>query len=735
MDLSRLKNTVLSTYISKVKFDKEGNSEFSSADIIGKAVERFLDGQKEALYNLITIPLKKRLEIEADRMANVLDLSSEIRDSISEEYADKIDEVFKGKTVSDRINDAVDRVVEDIKRDVLHRTKSDMAEMISRRFSGDVNIGVSLKNWLERLFIGESNRLAKQMMLSFYEQSPYEKFNWILSGRHEEVKRFWKARGKWKWADGEEICEKNAKRIWTTGTLKDKYPAHPFCYDKVTEVYTKEGFKFFENVDLKDEFLSLNPVTFDLEYVKAKKYIKYFYSGKMYTFKNRSFDLLVTPDHNMFMKNRKKLDKYVFIKAKDMCKTGIQFYRSSKWVGKRINHIRIGKKSILIEDFCRLMGYYLSEGSVSKREKYKHQISIAQKKGTKKRSLMVKELKKLPYKICEGCKSFYIFDNDLGNYLSKFGKCADKYIPESIKSLDKECIKIFLEAFCLGDGTVAKGRFWKGYQFRDSRSFCTSSQKLANDIGELLIKIGHRPSYHINKVKGKTVHFANGDYVVNNDTIIITDCIEQIASIDRMCVEKVAYKDFVYDVELEKFHTLFIRRNGKVVWSGNCECRIVARVEREGPPPPPPPVEKPKIRYTRKARGMLAPRIIVPTVEQQKELRKKGVARVGVLTARQAGKLRRQNLARTKELLELQKVKNYQASLVALKERLDRVKENMAKLQEENMQLERLKAIKRVVPNKPVTTLVKYPWLVPKKLTELEKQQLRARIRSDKWII
>ena len=34
------------------------------------------------------------------------------------------------------------------------------------------------------------------------------------------------------------------------------------------------------------------------------------------------------------------------------------------------------------------------------------------------------------------------------------------------------------------------------------------------------------------------------------------------------------YEGFICDVELEKYHTLFIRRNGKVCISGNCRCNL-----------------------------------------------------------------------------------------------------------------------------------------------------------------
>jgi hypothetical protein len=36
----------------------------------------------------------------------------------------------------------------------------------------------------------------------------------------------------------------------------------------------------------------------------------------------------------------------------------------------------------------------------------------------------------------------------------------------------------------------------------------------------------------------------------------------------------VLYDDYVYDVELEKYHTLFIRRGGRVTVSGNCRCLL-----------------------------------------------------------------------------------------------------------------------------------------------------------------
>jgi len=46
--------------------------------------------------------------------------------------------------------------------------------------------------------------------------------------------------------------------------------------------------------------------------------------------------------------------------------------------------------------------------------------------------------------------------------------------------------------------------------------------------------------------------------------------------------EIVNYNDYAYCVDIEKNHTLWVRRNGKTCWSGNCRCAIVPLVDVSG---------------------------------------------------------------------------------------------------------------------------------------------------------
>ena len=74
-----------------------------------------------------------------------------------------------------------------------------------------------------------------------------------------------------------------------------------YCFDKDTEVLTKDGWKFFKDVDIKkDEFLSRETNTKKMEYVKAIYYISYKHDGKMYKYTGRQLDICVTDNHNIF---------------------------------------------------------------------------------------------------------------------------------------------------------------------------------------------------------------------------------------------------------------------------------------------------------------------------------------------------------------------------------------------------------------------------------------------------
>ena len=86
------------------------------------------------------------------------------------------------------------------------------------------------------------------------------------------------------------------------------------------------------------------------------------------------------------------------------------------------------------------------------------------------------------------------------------------------------------------------------------------------------------PSYSLRKTKGKNVKHSNGEYTTNHDIWVVSECNGQTSILDpKTGIKKsiVDYGRMTYCVELPEWHTLLVRRNGKVTWCGNCRCTFL----------------------------------------------------------------------------------------------------------------------------------------------------------------
>lgn len=369
-------------------------------------------------------------------------------------------------------------------------------------------------------------------------------------------------------------------------SMAGKYPKdfkftgwHPQCYSDDTELMTDSGWKLFENLKENDKILSLNPETRQTEWVKYVKFIKYHRKGNMFRFHNRNTDMLVTPDHKMIYISKwngeLKDDKL----AENFDKNKGILYRSSEYKADRIEKIKIGSHEIDFDLFCEFMAYYLSEGNLFWTRK--NQIKIAQCKVKHKEQYetIKRCLEKMPFRFSEVKGGFYFNDKDFYEYLKQFGKSESKHVPDIIKNCAKEQIKIFLDAYVMCDGYTKKAKSFVGNRGglhipkNDERLYFTSSNKMSVDIGEMILKLGKRPSYRYSARKGDVKTHRNGTYTTNNDNIIITECNSQTATVFEK--SEVEYDGFVYDIELEKNHIFYVRRNGKCVWGSNCRCTTI----------------------------------------------------------------------------------------------------------------------------------------------------------------
>lgn len=356
-------------------------------------------------------------------------------------------------------------------------------------------------------------------------------------------------------------------------------PCHPNCYSSDTSVMTKNGLKLIKNVKEGEEVLSLNPDTKVPEWVKCIRTFEA-YGEKAVYIHNNNTKMLVSETHPFFGyqrqdwgkngENRKVLPKKVY-SYKDLS-GDFKFYKSSEWVGKDVKSVNINGLEIDIISYLKLMGYYLSEGSTTKTRsgKGKLQSSVAQEKYI---DIFREDLSRIDIKWWYGKTQTLTTDDRLTKYLNKFGKSYEKYVPELIKTLSPELIDIFLDSYCLGDGSHNKGKLWKGYQFNDSRSYYTSSLRMRDDLMELIIK--NNKSVSIKKTSNKGDECFDGKYRLNNDVWTINELRNEYSAVANMKCEIVDYNDWFYDIEVEKNNTLFIEYKGTTHWGSNCKCDIV----------------------------------------------------------------------------------------------------------------------------------------------------------------
>jgi hypothetical protein len=351
--------------------------------------------------------------------------------------------------------------------------------------------------------------------------------------------------------------------------------SHVFCYSDDTEVLTKAGWKSFKDVNKDDEIATLNEKTDELEYQKPTAVIGFPYQGLMMHFKSRYLDLLVTPDHHFFLlKGRKKVPihvdgKTLIEKLKKYPNPRLYFKGDFKWncsvlesvvippakvAGRYEQDYRKNIPAFPPEAFLRFLGWYLAEGSISKTGpgKKEHIICIrnTNPEHLKEIAETVEALGFKPY-ISKGA-GVRFYSKQLFIYLKQFGYDHERFIPTEFKNLKREQLEILFQALMKGDGHK--------YRDRSGYVFLSCSKRLAEDVGEIAMKLGFRVRF---SVKKGSPYNPSGIYYLTH----ISNAKLRLVSKNLLTLEQ--YKGMVYDVTVPN-HIILVRRNGIPVWCGNC---------------------------------------------------------------------------------------------------------------------------------------------------------------------
>lgn len=332
------------------------------------------------------------------------------------------------------------------------------------------------------------------------------------------------------------------------------------CYSDDTEVLTREGWKLFKDITYQDKFYSINPQTKLIELASPINIIKKEYCGEMYHYKTPSVDLLVTPNHLLYaassISKNFKLISLDNLKSKTFTMTSI---------GISTNVLARNKH------FMELFGFWLGDGgkAICQRKHGTIYRIIFKLKKLRKITYLRNLLKKLNISFIERgdtnnnkTKNFVTFEINNNHTLYKLlPDPKERRLPSWVFTLDKESLLHLLTGMLYSDGTMRTQHIYSSRKglIDDLQQVCficgipatLSTRSRQEQVGREITK-----GYKIKTIKPSY-------------TLILRKRISNF-TLTKDTIKKIDYKGFVYDVTLEKNHTLVVRRNGRMIISSNC---------------------------------------------------------------------------------------------------------------------------------------------------------------------
>lgn len=361
------------------------------------------------------------------------------------------------------------------------------------------------------------------------------------------------------------------------------------CFAEDTEILTESGWKPIEQVNIGERVLSLDLQTEKSHFETVIATINEPYIGPMLHFKTECLDLMVTPNHDMVWRGKPN-SRPGYYKKKGIPHPRPILRKSSadsfenmgghhprcgtavvEWDGRTPERIRIAedeqnlgrilKAEYKASDFAELMGWFIAEGHVDLSSENHYRISIAQSSLANpdkvKQITMLLDRMNFKYKVHHDRIRFD--SKPLALYLHKLGLCYEKFIPEQIKELSPELLKIFLDSAIKGDGrTNSTG--WE---------YATTSLRLADDIQEVALKAGYRTSLRLDRLVGTSGGVVNGVEVISKHDLFMVG-IYQNTDLWYPIPERVHYSGRMVCVTLTNHNNILVRRNGSPIWAGNC---------------------------------------------------------------------------------------------------------------------------------------------------------------------
>jgi len=347
------------------------------------------------------------------------------------------------------------------------------------------------------------------------------------------------------------------------------------CYDSETEILTSKGWKKIDQVDRDSEEVAVYvPEQDSIRYEVPKSWYLADYTGEMVSIKSKGVDLLVTPEHKLWLKAPSstvhgKRYKYGFSKRLAGERTWSDGWTAqcgiTNWEGKTPKVVVppsakcAGFDIEPSESWAKFFGWYVSEGCCGKNDR---RISISQSKSIhpEYHDIIIKAIENLGFKPSIRDEMIRFGSVVLCNFLAtEFGSVSrEKKIPVWLKNWPKELLESFLETAMKGDGC------WGDKRSKNSTAgqYTSTSDRLIDDMQEICFKLG----YSTKACPRYPSRYKGTDYVGTARKLLIVK--RPYRSISQST--KKLYSGTIWCPTVSTGWVV-VRRNGKCVISGNTE--------------------------------------------------------------------------------------------------------------------------------------------------------------------
>lgn len=389
------------------------------------------------------------------------------------------------------------------------------------------------------------------------------------------------------------------------------------CYDEKTEILTVDGWKLISDVEEGEYVATLNPETHELEYQGVKETHHYDNSndGELLHYTSRDVDLMVTPNHKIYNRKRDSRGTRRLWRLTPASEISVKHFHMKKdiggWRGDSPDVHEVDSQKVPMDDWVEFMGYFLSEGYTSsydvdrsggprtysydrysepqsrdddtgrfidmegERETVEGErdrwngvethftVGICQSPDSPSFNSIQNCLERLPFNFtwCKSSETWVCSKRSLHDELKDLGKAHEKYIPMYLKSLSADLLETLYQAMMLGDGSISEGQ-----NGSIKRVYYTSSKRLADDFQEVLLKTGRCGDISYDDRRGRENDKGTTRHI--NWRVGIKETQTEPSPGCGWMPEKVEYDGTVHCVTVPN-HIVYVRRNGKAVWSGN----------------------------------------------------------------------------------------------------------------------------------------------------------------------